>query len=306
MSSPTDPHAVSAALQRQPIGAELRQWIVEQARAGIQPDAVLQAMEAAGWAEDVALHAMETTLAEHLSGAIREADEPIGGKGAADLPPALLVPDPFGTEQALYLDAGDRRVPVLAAMHKPRIVVFGNLLSDTECEALIAAARPRLARSLTVAVETGGEELNADRTSEGMFFERGANELIGNIETRIATLLTWPIENGEGLQVLRYPPQAEYKPHYDYFDPCQAGTPVVLKRGGQRVATLIIYLNEPEQGGATVFPDVHFEVAPKRGNAVFFSYDRPHPSTQSLHGGAPVLRGEKWIATKWLRERRFD
>ncbi len=292
-------------MQRQPITAELRRWVIEQARAGITPDAMLQAMEAAGWAANVALHAMETTLAEHLSG-VREADRQTGTPIAADLPPALAVPDPFGAEQALYLDAGDRRVPVLAAMHQPRIVVLGNLLSDAECEALIAAARPRLARSLTVAVETGGEELNADRTSEGMFFERGADALIGQIEARIARLLNWPVENGEGLQVLRYPPLAEYKPHYDYFDPQQPGTPVVLKRGGQRVATLIVYLNEPEQGGATVFPDVHFEVAPKRGNAVFFSYDRPHPSTRSLHGGAPVLRGEKWIATKWLRERRFD
>jgi prolyl 4-hydroxylase len=48
------------------------------------------------------------------------------------------------------------------------------------------------------------------------------------------------------------------------------------------------------------------EVAPKKGNAVFFSYERPHPSTKTLHGGAPVLAGETWIATKWLRERRFE
>ena len=63
---------------------------------------------------------------------------------------------------------------------------------------------------------------------------------------------------------------------------------------------------EPEQGGGTVFPDIQLEVAPKRGNAVFFSYERAHPSTRTLHGGAPVLAGEKWVATKWMRERRFD
>ena len=80
---------------------------------------------------------------------------------------------------------------------------------------------------------------------------------------------------------------------------------VALMKSGQRVATLVMYLNEPAQGGGTTFPDVNFEVAPQRGNAVFFSYDRPHPSTRSLHGGAPVLAGEKWIATKWLREREF-
>ena len=47
-------------------------------------------------------------------------------------------------------------------------------------------------------------------------------------------------------------------------------------------------------------------VTPVKGNAVFFSYDRPHPMTRSLHGGAPVIEGEKWVATKWLRERRFE
>ena len=67
-----------------------------------------------------------------------------------------------------------------------------------------------------------------------------------------------------------------------------------------------MYQNTPPRGGATVFPDVALEVAPIKGNAVFFSYDRPHPSTKTLHGGAPVLAGEKWIATKWLRERRFE
>jgi len=50
---------------------------------------------------------------------------------------------------------------------------------------------------------------------------------------------------------------------------------------------------------------VQLDVAPIRGNAVFFSYDRPHPITRTLHGGAPVLEGEKWVATKWLREGRF-
>jgi prolyl 4-hydroxylase len=191
-------------------------------------------------------------------------------------------------------------------MFNPRVVVFGGLLSDEECDALIEAAKPRLARSLTVATKTGGEELNADRTSNGMFFQRGENEVVKRVEARIARLVNWPEENGEGLQVLHYRPGAEYKPHYDYFDPNEPGTPTILKRGGQRVATLVMYLGEPAKGGGTTFPDVHLEVAPKRGNAVFFSYERPHPTTKTLHGGAPVIEGEKWIATKWLRERRFE
>lgn len=279
----------------QTVTPELRQWIIAQAEAGYAADVVVKSMCASGWSEDVAVDALESTLRSHLNDvAVRQG-----------LPSAVPVPDPAIDDAPLYVDAGDRRVAVLQAMAIPRIVVFGNLLSDEECDALIALAQPRMARSLTVATQTGGEEVNDDRTSSGMFFQRGEHELVARIEARIARLLRWPVENGEGLQILHYHPGAEYKPHYDYFDPDAPGTPSILKRGGQRVATLVMYLGAPEKGGGTTFPDVHLEVAPQRGNAVFFSYERPHPSTKTLHGGAPVIEGEKWIATKWLREREF-
>jgi len=281
---------------KQQVTPELRRWIVEQAQAGHGAESVLKAMLASGWSEDVAVEAMEETLRGHLE--VQAA--------AQGLPPASAVPDPALDESPVWIDAGDRRVEVLQAMYDPRVVVFGNVLSGEECEELIALARPRLARSLTVATRTGGEEVNVDRTSNGMFFQRGENALVQRIEQRLARLVNWPVENGEGLQILQYGPGAEYKPHYDYFDPAEPGTPTILKRGGQRVGTIVMYLHEPAKGGGTVFPDVHLEVFPRRGNAVFFSYDRPHPSTRSLHGGAPVIAGEKWIATKWMRERRFE
>jgi prolyl 4-hydroxylase len=196
-------------------------------------------------------------------------------------------------------------VRVLMSLKHPRIVVFGGLLSDDECDALVALSRPRLARSETVDNSTGGSEVNGARTSDGMFFERAETALIARIEQRIASLVNWPLENGEGLQILRYRPGAEYRPHHDYFDPAHPGTATILKRGGQRVGTLVMYLNTPAAGGATTFPDITLEVAPIKGNAVFFSYDRPHAVTRTLHGGAPVVDGEKWVATKWLREGVF-
>jgi prolyl 4-hydroxylase len=191
------------------------------------------------------------------------------------------------------------------SLASPRLLVLADVLSNEECDALIAAARPRLSRSLTVVNETGGDQVHADRTSQGMFFTRGESPLIRAVEARLAHLLAWPVHNGEGLQVLHYGPGAQYKPHFDYFEPTQPGTTAILRRGGQRVATVLLYLNEPEAGGGTVFPDVGLTVVPRKGYAVFFSYDRPHPDTRSLHGGAPVRVGEKWIATKWLREREF-
>jgi len=277
---------------------ELQQWIVEQARAGCKPEAVLSAMTQAGWKEDVAIAAMEATLGEHLAGL---------PKAAAPQAPARAkrLPEPQMAGHPRQVDAGDRVVDVLVNMLSPRVVVFGNLLSADECEALIADAEPRLKRSLTVETQTGGEALNEARTSDGMFFRRGETPIVERIEARIAKLLNWPLEYGEGLQVLHYRPGAEYKPHYDYFNPEEPGTPKILQRGGQRVGTLVMYLNEPTRGGGTTFPDVGLEVAPQRGNAVFFAYDRPHPSTKTLHGGAPVIEGEKWVATKWLREQEF-
>ena len=290
----------------QSVTPELRQWIVEQALAGHQPEAVLDAMVKAGWTEDVAAIALEETLRDHLRQ--RAAGKPVAqvvAPAQATTAQGVRVPDVDLSVSSGEVDVGDRRVQVVASLQWARVLVLGGLLSGEECDALIAAARPRLARSLTVQTKTGGEELNPDRTSNGMFFNRGESELLRNIERRIARLLNWPVENGEGLQVLHYRPGAEYKPHYDYFDPAEPGTPTILKRGGQRVATLVMYLNQPEQGGGTTFPDAGLEVAPQRGNAVFFSYDRPSPATRTLHGGAPVIAGEKWVATKWLREGEF-
>lgn len=287
--------ATAAATASQPITPDLRRWIVEQAGAGVTAPALIEAMRQSGWNEDVAIAAVEQVLRAHLEEHAAQQTQPA----------AVPVPEPALGDSPLFLDAGDRQVQVLMRMEHPRIVLLGGLLSPEECDALVAAARPRMARSLTVATATGGDEVNDDRTSDGMFFQRGENEIVRRLEERIARLVHWPVENGEGLQVLHYRPGAEYKPHYDYFDPAEPGTSTIVRRGGQRVATLVIYLNDPIKGGGTTFPDVSLEVAPCRGNAVFFSYDRPHPSTRTLHGGAPVIEGEKWIATKWLREREF-
>jgi prolyl 4-hydroxylase len=287
---------------KQPVTPELRQWIIAQAQAGHAPEVVLQSMRASGWNEDVAIAAMEDTLQGFLAEHQARQQQP---ESAVALPQAVPVPDANVAESPVWVDGGDRPVQIVMAMKEPRVIVFGGLLADDECDAIINAAKPRLARSETVQMDTGGSEVHAARTSRGMFFERGENEVCKRVEARLAKLLSWPVINGEGLQVLHYLPGAEYQPHHDYFDPSKSGTVPILARGGQRVATIVMYLNSPEKGGGTTFPDVGVEVGPVKGNAVFFSYDRPHPGTKTLHGGAPVIAGEKWVATKWLREREF-
>lgn len=273
----------------QDITPELRGWIIAQAEAGHSPQSVVTAMQASGWAEDVALVAMEEVLQQRVNGLA------LVGKPMPDIP----------TGPVNVIRAHDRDVAVQLQIQHPRIVVFSSFLSAEECTELMALAQPRLVRSETVVNATGGSEVNAARTSQGMFFTRGENELTARIEARIAALLNWPVEHGEGIQILRYAPGAEYRPHYDYFDPQQPGTPAILQRGGQRLGTLLMYLNTPAQGGATTFPDAGVTVHAQAGTAVFFSYPLPAAQTKTLHGGAPVLKGEKWVATKWLREGVF-
>ena len=282
-----------------PATPEVRAWLAAQIARGCARPAMFKSMLDAGWQAAVAARIMQLTPEEdNAFGTQRQA--PVAVVGAMPAVPFASL-DASGT----MVDAGDKWVQVITHRQAPDLMVFASLLSPAECDALMDAARPRLSRSLTVDTKTGGEELHPDRTSQGMFFTRSENAVVQRIETRIAKLLHWPAQNGEGLQVLRYPPGAQYRPHYDYFDPREPGTPAILERGGQRVATLIMYLMEPEAGGATVFPDIDVQVAPVRGNAVFFSYPQAHPDSRTLHGGEPVTAGEKWIATKWLRAGEF-
>ena len=215
------------------------------------------------------------------------------------------LPCPSPGEAGASVDGGDKWLEVIHRQHDPEVVVFGNFLSAAECDALVEVAAPRLSASHTVDVATGEEMLHTARTSQGMFYARAETDVVLRVEARIAKALHWPVKNGEGMQILRYTHGGQYLPHYDYFDPRETGTPALLTRGGQRVGTLIMYLAEPESGGATVFPDLNLTVRPLKGRAVFFSYGQPHPDSKTLHGGAPVDSGEKWIATKWLRQGEF-
>ncbi|HYD62323.1 MAG TPA: 2OG-Fe(II) oxygenase [Noviherbaspirillum sp.] len=201
----------------------------------------------------------------------------------------------------------DRNVDVLLTLTSPRIVLLGNVLSDEECDTLAAYCGERWARSPVVANHDGGNLVHAHRTSRGAMLRRGETELIQRIEARLAHLAQWPVERGEGMQVLRYETGNEYRAHYDWFDPELPGPRKHLERGGQRVGTFVIYLNDVEQGGGTAFPNIGLEVQPKKGGAVFFANTDAFgvPDRQTLHAGMPVVKGVKLVANKWLREREY-
>lgn len=199
----------------------------------------------------------------------------------------------------------------------PRIILFRSFLSPEECDYLIAIARPRLGKSTVVDVNTGKGIESKVRTSTSMFLTSAERKypMIEAIEKRISIYSMVPVENGELLQILRYEPGQFYRPHHDYF-----ADEFNTKRGGQRVATFLMYLTEGMQGGETFFPWVGDRtcscggeekkgtcVEPRKGDALLFWSQKLDGSVDptTSHGSCTVVEGEKWSATKWLRQKAF-
>lgn len=272
---------------------EWQLWVKDNLARGCEPGAMATIMVRDG--------KFEATLA-------RAAIEEARRSSFAHLAPLPeLQPMPTVDTRANTVQTPDRMVDVLMTLTAPRVVLLGNVLSHEECDALIRYGEQRLQRSPVVSEKDGKTEVHAYRTSRGAMLQRGESELVARIEARLAALTQWPVENGEGLQLLRYEAGNEYRPHYDWFDPALPGPRKHLERGGQRVGTVVMYLSDVEEGGGTSFPKVGLQVQPKKGCAVFFANtdDYHAPDQNSLHAGEPVVRGVKYIATKWLREREY-
>jgi len=270
---------------------ELERWLARHIAQGFGPEALVQSMVHSGYNATFARNAVSAAFGERAA--------------PADAPAASTAPAAAIGRNAIRHEG--REIPVLFSLESPRIVLFQQLLTDEECDALIALSRDRLARSPVVNPDTGDENLIDARTSLGAMFQVAEHPLIDRIEARIAAVTGVPAEHGEGLQILNYKPGGEYQPHYDYFHPQRPGEARQLAVGGQRIATLVIYLNSVPAGGATAFPRVGLQVAPVKGNAVYFCYKLQDGrlDDRTLHAGLPVTAGEKWIATKWLRERPY-
>ncbi|WP_374702523.1 2OG-Fe(II) oxygenase [Bacillus sp. M6-12] len=213
-----------------------------------------------------------------------------------------MTPDTKIKEQTIFHHIGnkikteDREINIITRLEEPLIVILGNVLSDEECEELIMLSKAKMQRSKIGATR----DINQIRTSSGMFFQENENNTIIKIEKRISSIMNIPMEHGDGIQILKYTPGQEYKAHFDFFSPISGAS------FNNRISTIVIYLNDVEQGGETFFPKLNFSVFPQKGMAVYFEYfyNDTELNEQTLHGGAPVIAGEKWVATQWMRRQR--
>ena len=280
----------------------VRDWIAHNLARGCPPEVVARSLIEQKTAPELA-----TAMVQAVSNALLFGDPMPEGKLTLGAPPPQFVPDPGRFDKATVLRAEGRDVPVLARLQRPSVAVLGNVFDAEDCRLLIEQARPRLEMSTVTDPITGLDKVASHRSSSGMFFKPGETPQVARLEKRIAELTGLPLEYGEGLQMLYYPVGAECAPHYDFLLPVNATNQASIARSGQRIATFITYLNDVEAGGETTFPHMGLSVSPQRGQALFFEYGNAKRQTDplSLHAGAPVLAGEKWIAVKWLRRQRF-
>lgn len=205
-------------------------------------------------------------------------------------------------EQTIFNHTGtiiktaDRDIAIVARLEDPLIVVLDNVLSEEECEELIRLSKDGMKRSK---IGSSSDE-NDLRTSSSMFLPKDENEMVKNIGKRLSSLMSLPEGHGEDLQILNYKTGQEYKAHFDFFS--SKNHPV----DNPRISTLIMYLNEVEEGGETFFPKLDFSVSPRKGRAVYFEYfySDEELNKLTLHGGAPIIKGNKWAATKWMRRKQ--
>jgi prolyl 4-hydroxylase len=150
------------------------------------------------------------------------------------------------------------------------------------------------------------EKFEGVRTSYTCHLDRN-DPLIVDVDQRIARMMGMDEKHGEPLQGQRYQEGQRFKEHADFFYIDEPYWPEYEPHGGQRTWTAMVYLNEPEAGGATRFKLLDTTILPKVGRILVWnnmSLDgSPNPWT--THEGMPVERGTKYIVTKWFREREF-
>ena len=176
----------------------------------------------------------------------------------------------------------------------PIVYVVNNFLSDDECEAFVEMGKGKMERAKVISDDES--EFHASRTNDFCWLEHSASDVIHEVSKRFSILVKMPINNAEQFQLVYYGPGNEYKPHFDAFDKTTKEGQNNWFPGGQRMVTALAYLNDVEEGGATDFPKINVSVKPNKGDVVVFHNcieGTTEINPQALHGGSPVVAGEK-------------
>ncbi|HEY4030469.1 MAG TPA: 2OG-Fe(II) oxygenase [Caulobacteraceae bacterium] len=189
----------------------------------------------------------------------------------------------------------------------PLVQAAPGLLSAELCDALVARGQPLL-RAARIYDEQKGGNTTGDlrRHSSAPLFRYTDMDLVTEaVAHRACALAGMPAANAEALQVLNYQVGEYFAPHADFLSPEFEGHAATLRNNGQRVFTVLIYLNDDLEGGETEFLRLGLRHRGKKGDALMFrnvdALGQPDPRTQ--HAGLPPTQGEKWLLSVWILDR---
>lgn len=277
-------------LQNEPLNPEQGVAMIKAAAAG--GDSQAQSICAGLAAQDDALDGHWSIALRYLSaaaeGGIASAQQELAIVGA-DFP-SLLAPKPFEF-----------------ASHDPRILVSRGFASVLECDWLVEAARPRTVPGQIYHPQTGKgfEARNVRNNSAAAFGILEMGVLLCAMRSRLRASIALGGHDFEPLMVLHYEAGQQFAPHFDFIDPEQPGLREDIAEKGQRVATLLIYLNDDFTGGQTAFATLGYSFKGEKGDALMFwnTDEQGRPDRRMLHAGMPPLSGEKWLLSQWIRRR---
>ncbi len=199
-----------------------------------------------------------------------------------------------------------KRGPVITVRETPVIRIHDRVFSADECAHIIELASPELDRAVVSGGDAGVK--SAGRTGSVKWLRHNVSPVVSECTQRLADIVGMSLVNAESLQVIHYAQNQEYKPHFDAWEHDTERGIRCMKRGGQRLVTCLVYLNDEFKGGGTVFPKLDTEVQPRQGRMVLFENCGPGTNIRddtTLHGGSPVIEGEKWACNLWFRENEF-
>jgi prolyl 4-hydroxylase len=188
-----------------------------------------------------------------------------------------------------------------ASWEHPRIVE--DILTPEECQYIIDKAEPMFTRSTVV----GTSAPDASRTSQTAWIPK-TDPVARKVFAKAIEHTGKTMDECEHLQVVKYEPNTYYREHHDSCCDGSQGCVDFEKEGGQRVATLLVYLNDNFTDGETHFPNLDLKLKADPGSAILF---RPlgseeakcHP--KALHAGLPISSGVKYVCNAWIRENKF-
>ena len=208
--------------------------------------------------------------------------------------PFALFPESQGVDEQVFSE-------------DPPISLYKDVLNIVDCAYLIFFARPFMKRASVIDPEGDTSGMVSDvRTSMSTYLPIEIVDIIGRyVELKIIRETGEDLQTSEPMSILYYSPGEYYRPHVDYFNPKLTASEQFLADGGQRTASAVTYLTAPSAGGSTSFPRLNLTVPAVTGSTLWFrnSFEDGQIDERTVHAGDTVEAGEKWVVTKWFRQK---